>query len=154
MGRFELTGVARESPSDGAYRLVAAAGLLTLSDTTLAIVAADGTKLLHLTLSSCLYGTSADGTRLLIVPATRAAAWLLMLRTTEAATAADALRAAGCVVERAHAQSGPAPLAPISDATLSALASAPGFAELVAQMETALANSPALSSALLTKLHV
>ena len=86
--------------------------------------------------SAALFATSTD--KLLVVPASRAPAWALKLEAP--ANAANALRAAGCVVESALPANHAAPLPPLSDAVLEAAVAAPGFMDLVASMQTALAR--------------
>ena len=134
--RFKILRLARESPSDGQYQLLATQGALTIDARTLSISAANGTPLLHLPLSACLFGASAE--KIIVVPASRAPAWALQLRQQDASAAAEALRTAGCHVEMAEGVVATAP--PLTDASLEAAAAAPGFVELVAQMEAALAQ--------------
>ena len=141
MSHFELCGVSREATSDGAYRLVAPAGRLAIATRTITLSTVAGAPLLHAPLSSCLFGVSAD--KLMIVPASRAPAWALRLQPADCAQLASTLRASGCVLERA-AGTNAATLTTPTDADLLAAATAPGFADLVAQMESALGRRQGL----------
>jgi hypothetical protein len=134
---FALVAVARECPVDGQYRRVESAtesATLTLDARTLTLDVG-GRPLLHLPLPSCTCGVLDD--RLLVVPSVRAPAWLLQLPCA-ATAAADALRVAGCVVQPGAC--GLVTAAPLTDADLEAAAATPGFKEMVADMEAALAR--------------
>ena len=134
-----LTGVARECAATGDYRVVASSGTLSIDDRTCSVAGADGAPLLHLALQSVLFGASS--TKLVIVPASRAPAWALRMASTSSAV--HALRAAGCIVDFANQHAAAPPLPPLTDSALAAALAAPGFAELVQQMESALARRQA-----------
>ena len=138
---FTVDRAATESPSDGQYYSIAtpAALSLTITDRTLSLATSNGAPLLSLPLVSCLFGATDD--KLLLIPLSRAPAWLLEMKpkseeqgqTAGAADAAAALRQLGCVVDGA-----PDAPSPFSMAALEAAVAEPGFMEQLAQMEAAL----------------
>ena len=133
MASFALTAIARESADDpGAYRVVAPSGRFQIDARTFTITADDDKSLVHMPLSFCLFGAAID--KILVVPASRAPAWMLRMSASDSNAAQIALMSAGCVL--GHADDSNAPdLAPPRDDDLVAAASKPGFAALVAKME-------------------
>ena len=134
---FAVTHAARESPLDGQYYRLGPAGDAIFSlDARCMSLEVNGMALLHMPLAACSFAASSD--RLLIVPASRAPAWMLQLQ--QAVAVADALCSAGCVVEVTSS----AMASPFTDADLESAYNTPGFTELVAQIEDTLTRRQTL----------
>ena len=144
MSASRLAKVAREDVATGQYVVVAEAATVTASDTTLT-VRHQQTTLLHQPLSALLF--AATGSKLMIVPTSRAAAHVVEFHVErEACALVEGLRSRGVVIHGPPAPP-PKPSRPspaLLSRELEQLATSDDFRDLLADVEGALARRQSL----------